>query len=61
MSAVYLLQQQPSTPLTTSYYYYALSVSLDCVVQFCGGSDLTFLAGLSGFCTEAPCRLLFTF
>ena len=29
-------------------------------LQFCSGSDLTYLAGTSGFCTKAPCRLLFT-
>jgi len=48
------------TPLTTTYYYHVLSVSLDYVVQFCSGSDLIYLAGHSGFCAEAPCRLLFT-
>ena len=55
-----LSDDRSTAQLTTSYYVYALSVSLDYVVQFCSGSDLTYLAGPSGFCTEAPCRLLFT-
>ena len=55
-----LSDDRSTAQLTTSYYVYALSVSLDYVVQFCSGFDLTYLAGLSAFYKEAPCRLLFT-